>query len=490
MKKTIPATYQTIIHTIRKFYKKVTQLLLTKPRNVFIGLLVTLTVLIVVGNFLSKPKPAPNETIPAKSVQIFSIGSSPKIRTNGKIEKSGSIKIIAQQGGIVQKLYKKEGDTISKGQWLAWISTNYQGGTAPTVTRQIAEKNYSFVTENFDTQKELLGKRRDLANTVNTQASDLRDITGKSIDDTKNLLTLNESIANTLADQIKTLEKDNADHSNDALILQTKQSLAQVQSGLLNLRSGLRNSEYQSAGDKAPANLATIQKDLTVKQLDLEEKSLELNKQLSKLNLTVSQIMEALMYPASPVTGIVERVYVSPGQSINPGTPIAAIAGNKNSIRLIVAVPKHIAINISKLEKATVYLGEKTLDLTPLSISLEPTEGNLNSVIFILPEDAAENVTNGSSVAVDLPVGSGTTLSALPYIPIDAIYQTESGAYVSIASQSGETWHVMTKNIQLGSVYGDYVGVTEGLTGDEQIILDRSVIDGEKVEIVKETGRQ
>jgi len=485
MRKTIPATYQKMLISIRNIYKRITHLLLTKPQKVFIVLLVLLTVLIVVGNFLSKPKPTPGEVERTKSVQIFSIGSSPKIRTTGKIEKSGSIKIIAQQGGIVQKLYKKEGETISRGQSLAWISTNYQGGTAPTVTRQIAQKNYTFVTDNFDTQKELLGKRRDLANIVNTQASDLRDITGKSIDDTKNLLSLNESIANTLSDQIKALEADNADHSNDALILQTKQSLAQVQSGMLNLRSGLRNSEYQSAGDKAPANLSTIQKDLTLKQLDLEEKSLELNKQLSKLNLTVSQIMEALMYPSSPVTGVVERVYVSPGQSISPGTPIAAIAGNKNSIRLIVGVPKHIAMNISKLEKATIYLGEKTVELTPISISLEPTEGNLNSVIFVLPEESAGDVTNASSVAVDLPVGSGTTLSALPYIPIDAIYQTESGAYVSIATKSGETWEVTTKPIQLGSVYGDYVGVTEGLTGDEQIILDRSVVDGEKIEITK-----
>jgi len=470
---------------VRKSYKKTTKLLLTKPHHVFVGLLGTLTLLIVVGNFLSKPKSIVGEVLPPKSVHIFSMGSSPKMRTNGKIEKSGSIKILAQQGGIVQKIYKKEGETVDKGQWIAWISTNYQGGTAQTVTRQMAEKNYAFVTDNFDTQKELLGKRRDLANTVNTQASDLRDITGKSIADTKDLLSLNESIANTLSDQIKTLELNNADKSKDALILQTKQSLSQVQSGILNLRSGLRNSEYQSAGDKAPANLSTLQKDLTFKQLDLEEKSLELNKQLSKLNLSVSQIMEALMYPASPVKGTVERLYVSPGQSIAPGAPIAAIAGSNTTTRLIVGVPKHIAQNISKLEKATIYLGEKSLELSPISISMEPTEGNLNSVIFVLPEESTNEVTNASFVAVDLPVGSGTTVSVLPYIPIDAVYQTESGAYVSIATQSGEQWHVMTKPIQLGSVYGDSVSVTDGLMGDEHIILDRTVVDGERIEIAK-----
>jgi hypothetical protein len=74
------------------------------------------------------------------------------------------------------------------------------------------------------------------------------------------------------------------------------------------LRQAQRTTEQQAANDKAPALLSNLQKDVTLKQLEVQEKTLQLNRDVAKLQVNLAYVNEALMYPASPFAGKVEKL--------------------------------------------------------------------------------------------------------------------------------------------------------------------------------------
>jgi multidrug efflux pump subunit AcrA (membrane-fusion protein) len=478
MKQKLTHIQATAKNSIRAVYKRITRTILTYPERSFFGVLGVLFLFIIVGSFLSKPKIAKTTTeVTPKQIRVYSIGSAPRIQVAGQVETSGVVKIVAQSGGIVQKVYTQAGSKISQGDWIAWLSTNYQGGTIPTTTREIAQKNYDFVTANYDAQNDIISRQRSVADSAQSQAADMRTITNNSISDTQGLVSLNQDIVNTLKSQVDSLVSTGA---SDTLILQARQGLAGAQAGLNSLKVALSNAQYQASADNAPAHLANAQHDLAIAQLDLQKKSLDLNRELAQLNLNVAQISESLMYPSSPVSGTVERVYVLPGQNVSAGAVLATITANTRASTVVAMLPEGTAKNISRLEKSKIIVGTTSIDVYPRYISTQPTDGSLYSVIYSIPPEFENVMANGSSVIVELPIGSAESTSAVPYVPLDAIYQTQSESYVYIASPSASrVLEAKSKKVHLGSVYGQYVEVDSGLAPNDQVITTRNVVEGD-----------
>ena len=454
-----------------------------KPLLSLFSALFLLFMLIIIGNFLRQPVPVVPEAEPVvKTVELYSIGSVPKIKLGGKVEKSGVLTLTAGAGGFVQKIYVQPGAAVKRGQQLFWLSSNATGGTLPSINRQIAEKNYQLTIDTFETQKELLGKRWEIAEKSDAQTDELREITHKSLDDTRNLISLNEQMLSSLDTQLNQLMQNNTGGTNDAAILQTQQAKAGVLSGLNSLRTALRSSEYQVSGDQEPAQLSNLSRELTLKQLELEEKSLDLTKEISKLNLTIASISESMMYPASPCNGVVERVQVAYGQSVNPGTVLANIKCAKSHAQIIVPVLAEVAAHVSRIEKSILALPNgENVESAPLYVSTEPTEGNLHSILFELPDMYTDQVSDGAFVTVSVPVGEAHTTAVIPFVPLYSIYQTQNEAYVLVAEKTGEQLVAATKTVRLGVVQGSYVEVTDGLGEGDQVIVDRNVIAGDVV---------
>lgn len=471
-----------ISHRFRAGIKFVKRYLLVYPeRSFFITLLITF-LLILIGSVTRKPPAVPEQTPSPTAVRLYGIGSAPTVTVSAKVEKSGVVKLIAQSAGVVQEIYRTPGQTVMQNQTVLWLSTNYQGGTAPTIARKIAQENYQFVKDNYDVQKDLIGKQREIAEKLNDQAGDLRDISAQSLDDTRNLIGLNEQILGMIDQQLNALAADPATATNSSLILQVRQGRAGVMSGLNSLRSALRSAEYQSGSENAPAELSGLQKDLALKQLELQEKSLDLNREVSRLNLLVSQITEALMYPASPVSGIVDRVYVQPGQYVNPGTVLASIVGNSQTATAVVTLTRELASRISTFEPSTLYLGSHSVDVYPGHISSDATDGTLNTILFPIPDEYLMSINSGSAIRISIPIGESGTNSVVPYVPLDSVYQTENDAYLYVASPSTEmAFTAASRRIELGDVYGRYVEVLSGLESGDRVILDRTVLDREPV---------
>ena len=467
----------------KTFFRRLIRFVDDKPLVSLFSTLILLFALIIIGNFLRRPAPAAPETEPVvKTVELYSIGSVPKIKLGGRVEKSGVLTITADASGFVQKIYAQPGTSVTRGKPLFWLSSTATGGTMASVSRQIAEKNYQLTVDTFDTQKELLSKRREIAEKSDAQTDELRDITDKSLGDTRNLISLNEQMLGSLDGQLNQLTQNNTDGANDAAILQTQQAKAGVLAGLNSLRNALRTSEYQVNGDQEPAQLSNLSRELTLKQLELEEKSLDLTKEISKLNLTIASISESMMYPSAPCSGIVERVHVSFGQSVNPGTILTTISCAKSQAQIVVPVSAEIAAHVSRIEKSLLELPNSELvELVPLYVSTEPTEGGLHSILFELPDMYNDQISDGAFVTVSVPVGEAHTTAIIPFVPLDSVYQTQNEAYVLVAEKNGEQLIAATKTVRLGVVQGSYVEVTEGLGEGDQVIVDRNVIAGDIV---------
>lgn len=483
MKRHILATKQKLFVGIRRVYKTITRTILTSPAQSFFGVIGVFFAIIIIGSILGKPKTATGKAvIVPKPVRIHTIGNAPRVQMTAQIETSGVIKIVAQSTGIVSQIYLKEGSNVRRGDWIVSLASNYQGTSIPSVTRQIAQKNYDFVNANYDAQKNLIDTQRRIADIAKEQSSDSRDITRNSIVDTRALIDLDQQIVDSLNSQISHLESTNVAGSNDALIVQSKQGKAGAQAGINSLKVALANAEYQSDNDNAPAGIANTQHDLTVAQLDLQQKSLDLNRELSVLNLRMAQASEAMMNPSSPVDGIVERVNVLVGQQVSSGTVIATITGNKKASSVVLLVPETIAKNISRLEASTITAGSLSFDSVAAYISTQPTDGGLYSVVYRVPSEKEVFMAAGSTVLVSVPVGGNMSTRAVPIIPIDAVYQTQSESYVYVATESAKGARVAkSMKVTLGQSFGSFVEVLKGLSTDAAVIVNRTVVEGDTV---------
>ncbi len=450
------------------------------PLTAFFAVLGLIFLLIIVGSILRKPKVEEKPKAIAKDVATYSIGSAPTLKVQAQVEKSGIVKIVAQAPGIVSSINVSEGQEVAKGTVLANLSTNYQGGNAASVQRQVAAVTYQNTKDNYDTQKDLIAKQRELADKTDANADQLRDITSKSIDDTKSLLNLNQEIVSSLQSNLDTITNTNQNGANDAQILQTKQIISQYKSAVNQLLTSVRTSEYQASSDNPPANLSNLAREITQKQLDIQEKALSLSLEVSSLQLRLAQIQEATMYPAAPFAGVIERIYVNEGDAVNPGTPIALVHGEQ-TLKVIAKVTREIAQKMSVFDMATITIGGKSIKASPSYISTEATDGALYAVIFELNSEFQNSLSNKEFVTVELPVGVASTSTAVPFIPLDAIYQGTNGTYIFVVTNGKAT----ARKIVLGDILGQYAEVKGGLQKGDQIILSRTVIEGDKVQSVE-----
>lgn len=444
--------------------------------------LVGLVVVLGIVSFFIKPKPEPvsEEARVAKPVSVYRIGSLPYASVQAKIEKSGVVTIVSQSSGIVSSVRVKPGQEVTQGMQVVSLSTNYQGGNALSVQRQLAQVQFNNIEETYPIQKDVIEKQRDIAKQTDENSEELRKITEQSLDETKNVLSTNNDILSILQ---KNLNEYQATHSattdNSSQILATKQLISQYQSSTNQLNQALRNSEYQADDDNPPAELSETQRELMLRQLDLQEKALELSREVSKLQLRLAYINEGLMYPAAPFSGTVERVLVREGEAVNPGTPLLVLQSEVQLARAIVLVPQTIARSISLLEPSRLTIGTETLSLYPEYVAHEPTDGQLFAVSFIIPDTVKAQTAQGGYITVKLPIGAYQTGSAIPFIPLDAIYQSENESYVFLVKKG----KAQEQKITIGSVYGSMVTVWNGLGQGDKVILDRTVASGDPVVI-------
>ncbi len=460
------------------YYKKFIGHAEKRPVATFLGLLLMLLGLIIISNVINKPKPEATETsLPTKEVEVYTIGQSPKITVQAQVEKSGVIRVVSLGAGVVQSINVEVGQEIGAGTNLISMSTNYQGGNAFSVQRQLAGAQYKNAKDTYKTNVELIDKQKELAEKSDQNADELRSISNQSLESTRSLIGLNNEILTTLEAQQNELEATNVGGANDSAILQTKQLRSQLMSGNSQLEAGLRASEYSGSSDKIPAEISNLSKDIAVKQLEIQKKALGLNLEVTRLSLTLAQINEALMYPASPVAGVVERIFVREGQVLSPGMPIAQVSGASESLIAVAFLNREVAQGVGRASASTLHVGSESFESVPFYVSKEATDGSLYTAQYAIPAEYASFVTDKGYITIEIPVDFPNTGSVIPFVPIDSVFQTQDQAYLFVVKNG----KAESRKVSLGQVVGRFVEVTKGLSESDQVILNRNVIQGDPV---------
>ncbi len=459
----------------RKEYKKSVSYLRSHP---FTGFLIGLGILfgtIILGSILTTPRGTTDEVNDSpKTVEIFSLDRTPSLTVQAKVEKEGVIRILAQTPGIVRSVNVKEGENISQGSIFVYLATNYQGANAPGLQASLASAQYNNVSETFTTQKEIIARQREVADKTEANAEEIRKIADESASDTQSLLDLNRDIVNTLNTQLEQAETT----GNTTQIMALQQQKSQVQSGVVQLEAQLRQLNYQKDNDTPAAELGVLQRDIAKKQLDIQENALSLSLESSRIQRDLAWIQASLMAPAAPCGGVVERIHVKEGDTVNPGDLIATIKADNNQINLEALLPADLASAVSRTASSTAMINGTPHEITPYYISGEATNGQLYSVLFTLPESVTEALTDEEFISVTVPLSVRNTQDAF-YVPLDAVYQTENESYVFVVS--GE--RAESKPVKLGAVHGKFVTVTGGISAGDVVILNRNVVSGERISI-------
>ncbi len=479
VKKSIQKTYATRNPLKSRRYKKTSAYLKAHPYAAFFSALGLLLLVILLGQVISsfsKTTPVVKEAV--AQVKTYSIGTSPTVSLQAEVNQEGVIEIVAQTPGIVQNVHVYEGQQVGAGSTIVSLSSNYQGGNAPGLQAQLAYTQYKNVKDTFDTQKEIIGKQREIAEKTGNNTEELRKISDKAEGDTSSLLSLNESMLDTLRSGLESVKQNPA--STPQEVLQAQGAVAQVQAGVNQLRGALRGLEYSTNTDNPPTALANLQKDISLKQLDVQGRALELSKEVSKIQYNLALVQASLMNPASPFNGTVERVLVSPGQNVNPGTVLAVVSSNNPKATLNVLIPQNIAQGVSRTEPSTLHINGKEVKVVPSYVSTVATNKLLYSITYNIPEEYISKVANNSFISIEVPVGYADTLASVPFIPIDSVFQSQTNSYVFVAEKN----KAKVRNIKLGEVYGNYVEITSGIKNGDKVIVNRNVVEGQKIEVM------
>jgi len=462
--------------SFRNYYKSTTNFIKRKPLGSFFIGMGLLFFVIIVGHIANQPKIQTTPPQAPLAVQLYSIGQAPTVTFEAKIEKAGDIEIAAQTSGIVQDVSVTDGSPVKKGDQILSLSTNYQGGNAPALESQIAQAQYQNVLDTYGQQEDGITQQRNIAQETFSNYLSQQSIASASANDTSSLINNNQTVLNNLNQQ---LTNDQNSGASQSAIIAEQSEINSLQGAQNSLRNSADTLNEQTNSTNPPGQLASAQQQLTLDQLNVQEKSLELNKEVTGLQASMAEVTADTMLPASPVDGVVERVFVHPGDQVSVGTELAVISADENSSQTIavVDVPQQIAQNISKLESSTVIINNKTYQLKPFYVSTAATDGLLYSIFYIIPNNATSSLTDGQYLDITIPVGTANTGSTIPFVPIDAVYQTADSNYLLVDEDNT----AVSRKVSLGNVYGNFIEITKGLNDGDQVILDRNVIAGDKL---------
>ncbi|MBY0309815.1 HlyD family efflux transporter periplasmic adaptor subunit [Patescibacteria group bacterium] len=179
----------------------------------------------------------------------------------------------------------------------------------------------------------------------------------------------------------------------------------------------------------------------------------------------------------TPITGVVNALYLKTGEYVSPAQP-AAIVANNNGLE--------IRTDVNESDAAALAVGDVvTIDetasgtITAIGGAIDPTTGRVAVKVSV---DDAASLSNGSTVSLTFSKKSASAESNVISIPLSAIKMTGSGPVVFTVNDERK---LTLGSVTLGAISGERVIVETGLTMDSVIVVDaRGLKEGEEVNVV------
>jgi RND family efflux transporter MFP subunit len=166
----------------------------------------------------------------------------------------------------------------------------------------------------------------------------------------------------------------------------------------------------------------------------------------------------------APYGGVVTKRLVEVGETVGPGTPLMTGLSLRD-LRVNTTIPQSIVMSVRKLKRAAVYVGDKRIDATRITIFPEAaTPSSTFRARLDLPPGALD-LAPGMYVKVGLVIGEADRL----LIPASAVIERSEVTGVYVIDSKNQ---VSLRYVRPGHRFADKVEILAGLSPGERIALD------------------
>lgn len=217
-----------------------------------------------------------------------------------------------------------------------------------------------------------------------------------------------------------------------------------------------------------------------INQLKLELDRLKVGRETARIDLALALRSDAAFNPKALVKGTIEHIAVRPGELVSPGTVLMTLHASSGTSALEAAFPKKVADTLMEAGIAEIIGTDESHTLSQGYRAKAETSAGLVMVTYPLPDSLAESMAQHDYVTLSVPLVPRTETGFL--VPIDAIRSESEKNSVILMDADHLT---RAQPVTLGETVGASVNVKSGLTAGEEIVLDASVLPGEKIEPIR-----
>jgi len=204
---------------------------------------------------------------------------------------------------------------------------------------------------------------------------------------------------------------------------------------------------------KATLDEATANRDAAVARLNAARAGLE-------------NAREGVAYTEirAPYAGVVTKRLVQVGETVTPGTPLMS-GLSLQFLRVTVDVPQSIVAQVRQIRQAGVYIGERRIEATKVTIF---PEASSPSSTFRARLELPENATDlypGMFVKVGFVTGEAERV----LMPARAVVERSEVTAVYVMGPGGRT---SMRQVRLGDRFGDRIEILSGVVAGDRVALD------------------
>lgn len=178
----------------------------------------------------------------------------------------------------------------------------------------------------------------------------------------------------------------------------------------------------------------------------------------------------------TPITGVVNALYLKSGEYVSPGAP-AAIIANNNGLEINTSISQDDREGLEVGDVVAID-GLSTGVISAIAGAIDPATGKVAIKVGV---DAGSTLENGSTVSIQFSSEADAQVTEI-VIPLSSIKMTGTGPVVFTVNAESDA--LVAVPVVLGTVSGESVVIKEGVTLDSQIVVDaRGLKEGELVTV-------
>lgn len=215
--------------------------------------------------------------------------------------------------------------------------------------------------------------------------------------------------------------------------------------------------------------IADLYQHKVVPKAQLDEATADLDSALARMRAaqaTLDSAREGVAYTEvrAPYPEVIAKRLVQEGETVVPGTPL--ISGlSLESLRVAVDVPQSIVDQLRRLKRAAVYIGERRIEATKVTLFPEATSpSNTFRARLDLPRDATD-LYPGMFVKAAFVIGEADEL----LVPVGSVVTRSEVTAVYVLEPDGRP---SLRQVRLGNQIGERVEVLAGLVAGDRVVVD------------------